>query len=371
MEKTIYAGVYSRTSKNKPNESTFYIIYRRGGREAKQIKEPVGKSIHGMTAAKANQIRIMRLRGIEQSNTDRRQEIKAQKDALDKIYTLSRVWNIYLEENAHKAIIKPDKIYIKHLDSLIQKEVGEISKHDITSLTTYLKTHISVHTKKNLSPQTQKHVLALLRRLFSFARDKDLCEVPSFKIIMPTVNNQKTEFMSQAQNEKYLEALDKDKNVNAANVLKFIYHTGIRKNAALSLKWDDVNLELGCLTLQADYAKNKKTEILPLSDIALNLLKSVQRTDSPYDFPNEKGEKRGDIRKFAEKMKKQAGLDADFRPIHGLRHNFASSLVNNGADLYSVQKLLTHSSPEMTQRYAHLQMDTLKKLLNKNDKDKE
>ncbi len=124
-------------------------------------------------------------------------------------------------------------------------------------------------------------------------------------------------------------------------------------------------MEQGFIILHADRAKSDKTEILPLSDKALAILKIIDKADSKYIFPNSAGEKRKDIRKFADKIKKQAGLDTDFRAVHGLRHNFASSLVNNGADLYSVQKLLTHSSPEMTQRYAHLQMDTLKKILNK------
>ncbi len=247
----------------------------------------------------------------------------------------------------------------------------EITKEDINAIADAIKIYVSPQTNKVISAQTQKHILALMRRLLAYAKDKELCDVPELKITMPKVENEKTEFMTKEQEEKYLSLLENDPNIKTANILKFIFHTGIRKSATLALKCEDVNLQQGFIKLQAENAKSSKNEILPLSDKALAILNSIERTNSPYIFPNENGGKRGDIRKFAEKIKKQAGLDADFRPIHGLRHNFASSLVNNGADLYSVQKLLTHSSPEMTQRYAHLQMDTLKKLLNKNDKDKE
>ena len=64
-------------------------------------------------------------------------------------------------------------------------------------------------------------------------------------------------------------------------------------------------------------------------------------------------------------IKRKAGLPDDFRPLHGLRHAFASGLASSGqVDLYTLQKLLTHKPPEMTQRYAHLRNETLKKALN-------
>jgi len=61
-------------------------------------------------------------------------------------------------------------------------------------------------------------------------------------------------------------------------------------------------------------------------------------------------------------IKKKAGLPKDFRPLHGLRHVFASMLASSGkVDMYALQKLLTHKSPSMTQRYAHLRDETLKR----------
>jgi len=60
-------------------------------------------------------------------------------------------------------------------------------------------------------------------------------------------------------------------------------------------------------------------------------------------------------------VKDKAGLPEDFRPLHGLRHTFASSLASSGqVDLYTLQRLLTHKDPGMTARYAHLRDDALK-----------
>ena len=68
-----------------------------------------------------------------------------------------------------------------------------------------------------------------------------------------------------------------------------------------------------------------------------------------------------DIQKRVNHIKQAAGIPADFRALHGLRHTYASMLASSGkVDLYTLQKLLTHKSPVMTQRYAHLRDETLK-----------
>jgi integrase len=78
-------------------------------------------------------------------------------------------------------------------------------------------------------------------------------------------------------------------------------------------------------------------------------------------FPGKNGGERKDIKRQVNRIKKAAGLPKDFRPLHGLRHVYASMLASSGqVDMYTLQKLLTHKSPQMTQRYAHLRDETLK-----------
>ncbi len=70
---------------------------------------------------------------------------------------------------------------------------------------------------------------------------------------------------------------------------------------------------------------------------------------------------RTDIKKAVNRIKERAGLPRDFRALHGLRHVYASMLASSGkVDMYTLQKLLTHKSPAMTQRYAHLRDESLK-----------
>ena len=62
------------------------------------------------------------------------------------------------------------------------------------------------------------------------------------------------------------------------------------------------------------------------------------------------------------KIKKVAGLPDGFRPLHGLRHVYASAMASSGqVDMYTLQKLLTHKDPKMTQRYAHLRDEVFKR----------
>ena len=69
-----------------------------------------------------------------------------------------------------------------------------------------------------------------------------------------------------------------------------------------------------------------------------------------------------DINKQVNRIKQAAGLPKKFRPLHGLRHAYASMLASSGkVDLYTIQKLLTHKDGRMTQRYAHLRDEALKK----------
>jgi len=91
------------------------------------------------------------------------------------------------------------------------------------------------------------------------------------------------------------------------------------------------------------------------------LLQNHPRMKSTYVFPGKNGKRRTDITHSVNKIKKAAGLPADFRALHGLRHVYASSLASSGkVDMYTLQKLLTHKDPATTQRYAHLRDEALR-----------
>ena len=104
---------------------------------------------------------------------------------------------------------------------------------------------------------------------------------------------------------------------------------------------------------------------LPLNEMALQLFKEHPKSDFDYVFPGRKGGPRTDIKRALTRIKKATGLPDDFRILHGLRHVYASILASSGqVDMFHLQKLLNHQSPQMTQRYAHLRDEALKQASN-------
>lgn len=107
--------------------------------------------------------------------------------------------------------------------------------------------------------------------------------------------------------------------------------------------------------------KGGTDQTIPLNAAARKVLEAHRRT-SEYIFPGEDGGPRVTVQKALRRIREAAGLPKTFRPLHGLRHAFVSRLASSGAvDMYVLQKLLTHKSPAMTQRYAHLRDEALKR----------
>jgi len=137
-------------------------------------------------------------------------------------------------------------------------------------------------------------------------------------------------------------------------------HTGMRRGELFKLEWEQVNLINRTVTITAANAKSRKQRHIPLNDSALSALTAWQEqtTKSGLVFPNPKtGNPFIDVKKAWTNLISNAGIER-FR-FHDLRHTFASRLVMNGVDLYTVKELMGHSSIEMTGKYAHLAPEKL------------
>ena len=112
---------------------------------------------------------------------------------------------------------------------------------------------------------------------------------------------------------------------------------------------------------QAEAGRSNRDERIPLTQPVRDLLAEMGDNGSEYVVPGKDGLSRSThINKQVNAIKAAAGLPKDFRPLHGLRHAFASVAVSNGVPLSHVQKLLTHKDPTLTQRYAQLEDEALK-----------
>jgi integrase len=353
--KTDYPGVFfiegTSPATGKP-ETIFYIRYRKAG---KMIEEKAGRQFQDdMTPSRANQIRADRIRGKEPTRQEAREKKEAAKKAEAARWTFDRLWQEYKERKPDlKGVVTDENRYQNHIKPLMgDREPKTITPFDVDRLRlTLLKTR---------KPGTVKNVLELLRRLLNFATKKHLCPVPAFTIEMPKLNNLRTEDLSPEQLSALLEAIDRDPNLQAANLMKLVLYTGLRRGELFRLEWRDVDFDRGFIDIRDP--KGGRDQKVPMNQAARDLLGAHPRTGSAYVFPGRRGGRRTDITKQVNRIKKAAGLPKDFRALHGLRHVYASMLASSGqVDLYTLQKLLTHKSSAMTQRYAHLRDGALRR----------
>jgi integrase/recombinase XerC len=158
-----------------------------------------------------------------------------------------------------------------------------------------------------------------------------------------------------------------DLDVRDRAVLEFFYSTGVRVSELVGLNWADIDFQLGIIRV---VGKGSKERIVPIGEVALKALRDyAQELRKKWNiagkgetavFLNNRGERitTRSVARIVEKHLKQAGIHIQMGP-HGLRHSFATHLLNSGADLRVIQELLGHASLSTTQRYTHLNLDEL------------
>ena len=353
--KTAYPGVYyvigNEIARNR-KEKIFYIRYRRDG---KSIEEKAGRAkTDDMTAARAAMIRGAKIAGEKPANIEKREAESKELQAVNNKWTIQKLWDEYENQKEDNKSFRTDKgrytLYLK--DAYGEKEPSELLQLDIDRL--------RVKLLKKKSPQTVKHVLALLKRIIKFGTDSGLCTGPSFAIKLPKVDNRKTEFLTADELERLLKAIEEDPHPQAGNMIKMALFTGMRRGELFKLQFRDIDFENGFITIREP--KGGKSQKIPINDGTRQVLQSINKGKSPYVFAGRDGKQRVDINKALSAIKKTAALPKDFRPLHGCRHHYASMLASSGqVDLYTLQKLLTHKDHRMTERYAHLHDDVLKR----------
>ena len=353
-------------------EKIFYIRYRKNG---KMIEEKAGRARQDdMTAAKANKVRADRISGALSNQERREAEEQAKKEAAGR-WTIDKLWNEYKANRAPgKGLDVDTRRYEKYLKGPFgNKEPKELLPLDVDRLRIkLLKQPITItkRAKKGktqekkldraLSPQSVKHVLNLLTWIVNFGVKKNLCQGLNFHIQKPTVYNVVTEDLSDDQLKRLMDAIEKSSNVQIKNLMKLVLCTGMRRGETLKLQWSHIDFDRGFIRIVDP--KGGPDQTIPLNDAAREILEKHPRHEtSEYVFPGADGKQRKSMQAAVNKIKKEAGLPKTFRPLHGLRHLYASMLASSGrVDMYMLQRLLTHKDPRMTQRYAHLRDEALK-----------
>ena len=150
-------------------------------------------------------------------------------------------------------------------------------------------------------------------------------------------------------------------------VLEVFYSTGIRVSELVGMNWADIDVQLGIVRV---LGKGSKERIVPIGEVALNALEEYAREQrARWQLPcrganpvflNNRGRRitTRSVARIVEKHLKHAGIPVRMGP-HGLRHSFATHVLNSGADLRVIQEMLGHASLSTTQKYTHLNLDAL------------
>jgi integrase len=212
------------------------------------------------------------------------------------------------------------------------------------------------------APQTIKHILVLLKRTFNWGIKKNVYHGynPCNRIEVPKFDNQVCNPLTADQLKALLNALADFENERAALVIKFCLFSGKRRQETLKLKWGDVDLINAFMTFRSPNTKNRKTQTLPINEHCMQIFKrAFELKISDYVFPCSTGKFFHSLDATWQRFKRKR--DLRYR-LHDLRHTYASWLASSGkVTIIQLQHLLGHRSTRMTERYAHLIDDALKK----------
>lgn len=308
----------------------------------------------------------------QRERSAKEKELSAQKEAENQKLniTLNDFYNNYFKNiaynNTSERTFKSESGFYKNW---LEPNLGNIPIKDISLIN--LENLKALMIKQNKSPRTINYVFGILSQILSYAKKIGYLKGDIITQQMKKIkfDNSRVRFLTKEEAKILLDALRKYSQQLYEISLLSLY-CGLRAGEIFNLCWSDVDLQNKIVTLRN--TKNTKTRIIYMPDNIYKMLlhKSINQKKSTLLFLNKDGNKlKGVSHAFArvvDILKLNEGVK-DIRQkvvFHTLRHTYASWLAQMGTDLYVVQQLMGHSSFAMTQRYAHLSPETLKKAVN-------
>jgi integrase/recombinase XerD len=271
----------------------------------------------------------------------------------------------------------------------LSKNTLESYKRDITQYLDYLgglgffslkdtkKLHIAnylLHLKQlGRAAATQSRTVVSLRSFYQFlVRERLVDQDPTMQLEIPKLEKRLPNVLTIAEMESLLESpqTDMPNGMRDKAMLELLYATGIRVSELISLDVEDVNLDMGFIRCMG---KASKERIIPLGGIAAEFVGSYIKTMRPRMLKQSKDEQalfvshlgtritRQGFWKIIKRYAAETKIVKEITP-HTLRHSFAVHLLENGADLRSVQEMLGHADISTTQIYMQVNRSKMKEV---------
>jgi len=223
---------------------------------------------------------------------------------------------------------------------------------------------------KHASRATTQRRLFAIKAYFRWrAATKDV-ENPVRTMRSPKVEKRLPQVIGERDAARLVEAEDDIEGPAALRnraILEVLYSSGLRVSELTGLCWRDIDDDLGMVMVRA--GKGNKDRLVPLGEPAIDALKAwrgampIRWTSEGAVITNLRGGRLTprSVQNIVARRLVDAGINTPLTP-HGLRHCFATHMLNGGADLRSIQEMLGHSSLQTTQRYTHVSVNRLKEV---------
>ena len=246
-------------------------------------------------------------------------------------------------------------------------EGGFETAEQITS--TVLNSYVLYMERKNFAASSISRSIASIRAFFQFLTQKYRWkENPAEKLKAPKIEKKLPDILSVEEVELLLKQPKENtaKGIRDRAMLELLYATGIRVSELISLKVKDINLKLGYLTCSSGerervipFGTTAKQAVEHYMEGARKILLGEQESDYLFLNCSGKSMSRQGFWKVLKGYAASAGIQQDITP-HTLRHSFAAHLVQNGADLKSVQEMMGHSDISTTQIYMNMNIHKIR-----------
>jgi integrase len=343
------SGLFCEVRATSPGQGTYYIRWKQDGRTRH-------KKLGTTTEISLDEARerAKRLKAAITLGIDPRMEVKPDVSTLTYSEFFEKQALPYLKTRKFSWDKDEQYFRLRLKKAFGHKKLDEITRHEIQTFLMALK-------DEGLAAATCNHHVKSLRHTLAIALDWELIEKnPAAKISLIPLNNKIECIPDQEQMGRFIRVLRADDSV-IARLIEFLLLTSCRLNEGAQLRWTEVDLKAKVVTLAAHRTKGKRARTLPLSEIAVDLLKSLDSYErSTYVFPNPKTGKpyRSPYKKF-HSLKAKAGMPNSYR-IHDCRHWALTQVVSNNHSLESAKLLAGHASSQITERYLHCSVQHLR-----------
>jgi integrase/recombinase XerC len=242
-------------------------------------------------------------------------------------------------------------------------DAAEIDADDIRSWLDHM-------MKNGAKRATVQRRLAAVKAFFRYREGTSGTASPARPLRSPKLERKLPSIMEGDDIRRLIEFDSEDHRPQALRdraIIETLYSTGLRVSELVGLDWRDIDDDLAMVTVRS--GKGNKDRVVPIGEPALDALKAWRaampvawEVDGPV-VTNLRGTRltTRSVEMIVARRLMAAGIVGEITP-HGLRHCFATHLLDNGADLRSIQEMLGHASLATTQRYTHVSVNHLKEV---------